>query len=223
MVRVPVRLVSWEDVEGWCFELAERIRASGWLPDFVVAIARGGYVPARLLCDYLGVDRLASIQVKHWPSAAERAERAEVKVPLEVDLSGLRVLIVDDIADTGDSIIVARDYIVRRCRPREVRVATMQWISSVCKIRPDYFVDEVKEWVWYQYPWTRLEDTVQFIRRIVREEKLSEFTYDEIVAKFREWYGVDMGERIYRAALDMLVRLGDLEFRDGRYRVLKVR
>ncbi|MBP1449471.1 MAG: phosphoribosyltransferase, partial [Thermoproteus sp.] len=73
MPKIPVKVVEWDDVVSWAKRLADVIKASGWRPDAVVAIARGGYVPARLLCDFLGVQDLLSVQVVHWPAAAQVA------------------------------------------------------------------------------------------------------------------------------------------------------
>jgi len=222
--RVNCKLVSWEEVVEWCRKLAEAIKKSKWTPDLVVAIARGGYVPARLLCDFLDIHDLVSVQVLHWGRAAEITAKAHVKHPFTLNADGKKILIVDDICDTGDSIIVAREFIKENWKPAEIRVATMQWISSVAKIKPDYYVDEVKEWVWYQYPWTRLEDTINFIEKIVTEVKekegKTEWSKDEIIEKFKEWYGIDVGEHYYRLALEKLVEEGKLEpIGAGRYRV----
>jgi len=60
--RVPTKLVSWEDIVKWSRELARKIKKSGFIPDVIVAVARGGFVPARLLCDFLNVENLLSIQ-----------------------------------------------------------------------------------------------------------------------------------------------------------------
>ncbi|MEM3893450.1 MAG: phosphoribosyltransferase, partial [Thermofilum sp.] len=144
MPKVNTKLVSWEEVVTWVRKLADAIQASGFKPDVVVAVARGGYVPARLLCDFLDVHDLVSLQILHWGRAAEITAEAHVKYPYTLDLSGKRVLIVDDIVDTGDSVIVAREFVLRNWRPFEVRVAAMQWISPVAKIKPDYFVEEVR-------------------------------------------------------------------------------
>ena len=54
---------SWEDVELLSEELAQKIVESGYEADIVVAISRGGFDPARILCDQLGIRRLASVQV----------------------------------------------------------------------------------------------------------------------------------------------------------------
>jgi hypoxanthine phosphoribosyltransferase len=214
--RVNTKLVLWEEVVEWCRKLSEVIKASGYKPDLIVAIARGGYVPARLLCDFLDVHDLASLQVLHWGKAAEITAVAHVKYPYSLNLEGKQVLLVDDIVDTGDSVIVARDYILSNWRPAELKIAAMQWISPVAKIKPDYYVEEVKEWVWYQYPWTRAEDTTNFLEKIVREgakEGKTSWTLGELVARFKETYGTDVGEAYYRIALERLVESGLLERR----------
>ena len=224
MAKVNCKLVSWDEVVGWCRELALKVKASGWRPDLVVAIARGGYVPARLLCDFLDIHDLVSVQVLHWGRAAEITAKAHIKHPYTLELSGKRVLLVDDICDTGDSIIVAKDFITNHWKPAEIRVATMQWISPVAKIKPDYYVDEVKEWIWYQYPWTRLEDTVNFIEKIITEAKEKEgkceWSKDDIINTFKEYYGIDVGEHYYILAIEKLVEEGKLERIDeNRYKV----
>ncbi|WP_069807166.1 phosphoribosyltransferase [Vulcanisaeta thermophila] len=192
MVKVPIKIVSWDEITEWSRALAMKIRESGWRPDIIVAIARGGYAPARLLCDYLGVMDLVSLQVVHWPSTAQVAERAYIKYALSVDLSGKRVLVVDDIVDTGDSIQLAKDYIERNNKGAEVRTAALQWISTVAKFKPDYWAIEVRDWAWFVYPWNTTEDMTNFIRRVLTEEgKLGkrEWSLNELINKLVEWYG----------------------------------
>lgn len=219
MPKVNTKLVKWSEVVEWARSLSQMIEESGWRPDIVVAISRGGFVPARLVCDFMDIHDLVSIQVLHWGRAAEITAKAHVKYPLNIDLSGKKVLIVDDICDTGDSIIVARDYIKEHCNPAEIRVAVMQWISPVAKIKPDYYVEEVKTWVWYQYTWTRAEDTANFIEKIATEygkEGKREWTREELIQAFKEWYGIDVGEAYYDIAIERLVKEGKLERRGGK-------
>jgi len=217
--RVPVKLVTWEEIVEWSWGLAEKIRQSGYKPDIVIAIARGGYVPARLICDFLGIENLVSIQSQHWVEAAAKGERAIIKFEYMIDLRGLKALLVDDIVDTGESVILAKKFIEEKWRPDELRVAVLQWISPVAKFRPDYFYIEVKDWVWFQYPWTRLEDVTQFIKRMVttelKEKGRRRWSYDEIKKGFREWYGIEVDERYYRRAVENLVELGLLVREEG--------
>ncbi|MEB3788735.1 MAG: phosphoribosyltransferase [Desulfurococcales archaeon] len=194
MVKVPVKIVSWDEIVEWTKGLSQEIKDSGWRPDVVVAVARGGYVPARLLCDFLDITDLLSVQSQHWTEAARAAEKAILKYPYKVDMEGKNVLVVDDIVDTGETLLLARDYIRREWRPVEVKVAALQWISPVAKFEPDYYYLEVRDWTWFQYPWTRLEDLQQFIARILREDERfkdrDEVSLAELVDVFVEWYGV---------------------------------
>ena len=225
MARVPVKLVTWEEVVEWSRGLARRIRESGYRPTVIIAVARGGYVPARLLADFLYVSNMLSIQSQHWTEAAKAAEKAILKFPYTVDLRGHRALLVDDIVDTGETLLLARDYILENWRPDELRVAALQWISPVAKFKPDYYYLEVREWTWFQYPWTRLEDVMQFIRRMLEEEAREsgrlEWSLEEIRGKFREWYGIDVEDFYYSDAVELLVEQGFLRpLGGGRYRVV---
>ena len=224
MARVPVKLVKWNDIVEWSRGLAKLIIESGYKPSIIIAVARGGYVPARLLADFLGVENMISIQSQHWTEAAKAAEKAILKFPFRVDLRGYKALLVDDIIDTGETVLLAKRYIENEWKPDELRVAALQWISPIAKLKPDYYYLEVKEWVWFQYPWTRLEDTMQFINRMLREtakEKgVKEFTYEEIKSLFREWYNIEVEDFYYREALDMLLEKGILVKRGNKYIVV---
>ncbi len=224
MARVPVKLVSWEEIVEWSRGLAEAIRRDGYKPDLVVAVSRGGFVPARLLCDFLDVTDLLSVQSQHWVEAARAAERAILRHPYKIDAGGMRVLVVDDIVDTGETLRLARDFVEREWGPREVRTAALQWISTVAKFKPDYYYLEVREWTWFQYPWTRLEDSMQFIARIFREDERVRGRWvpeEELRALFREWYGVDPGDLgfYWRLALERLAEKGVLEAGPEGYRL----
>ena len=61
MHKLSCELVSLRTLYEFCYHLALKIRDSGYRPDIVVAIARGGFVPARFVCDFLGLSRLARI------------------------------------------------------------------------------------------------------------------------------------------------------------------
>ncbi|MEM0199400.1 MAG: phosphoribosyltransferase [Desulfurococcaceae archaeon] len=228
MVRVKTKLVTWEEIVDWSMHLAEIIRNDGYIPDIVVAVARGGFVPARLICDFLGVENLLSLQSQHWTEAAKMEEKAILRFPYKVNADELKVLVVDDIVDTGETLKLARDYIRDNWNPRDVRTAALQWISPVAKFKPDYYYIEVKEWTWFQYPWTRLEDTYQFIKRMMtetyKETGKREWTYSEIVEGFKQWYGIDVGDVYYTRALRVLIEKRIIEHDEARgvYRLITV-
>jgi hypothetical protein len=219
-----VKLVSWEEIVEWSRGLARKIKESGYRPTVIIAVARGGYVPARLLADFLNVTNMLSIQSQHWTEAAKAAEKAILKFPYKVDLSEHDALLVDDIVDTGDTLLLAREYILKNWKPRTLKIATLQWISAVAKFKPDYYYIEVKDWAWFQYPWTRLEDVTQFIERMLREEAKETgkktWTLSEIKEKFYEWYGIRVEEYYYHDALDLLEEKGVIKKEKNNYKLL---
>ena len=89
----------------------------------------------------------------------------------------------------------------------------------MAKIKPDYYYIEVKEWIWFQYPWTRLEDVTQFIKRIIEasynERKKSVWTLDEIMREFEEWYGIRVSDMYFNNAIDMLAKKGIVKKMDN--------
>ncbi|MEB2793054.1 MAG: phosphoribosyltransferase [Caldisphaeraceae archaeon] len=222
MAKVPVKLVSWDEIADWSLNLAKKIEESGWLPDIIVAVARGGYVPARLLCDYLGVNDLLSLQSQHWVEAAKATQKAILRHAYAIETPGKNILVVDDIVDTGETLSLAKDFIERSWKPEGVRTAALQWISSVAKYRPDYYLIEVKDWSWFQYPWTRLEDVMEFIVKIFREDKRAKVGLNthELEKVFTEWYGIEPSRlgMYWDLALSKLRKQGKIERVNDRYK-----
>ncbi len=164
----PCVLVTWDEAYKLARKLAFAIRESGYRPDLIIAIGRGGYVPGRVVADFLLHDLLTSMKIEHWGEAAYRKEEAVVRFPLAVGVSGKKLLIVDDVTDTGDTLKTAIEY-VRRDKPAEVRTAVLQH-KSVSHYEPDYYADCVREWKWIIYPWAVHEDLVGFVERVLGEK-----------------------------------------------------
>ncbi|MDT8357776.1 MAG: phosphoribosyltransferase, partial [Methanomicrobiaceae archaeon] len=78
-------LVAWEESARLARVLSLAIRASGYRPDLVVAIGRGGYVPARVVSDYLLFRDLTTIKMEHWGVAATIDEQAHIRFGLSTD------------------------------------------------------------------------------------------------------------------------------------------
>lgn len=189
---MPVKLVSWSEIVDWTFNLSKKIEDSGYRPDIVVAVARGGYVPARLICDFMGISDLLSVQSQHWVEAAKVTQKAILRHPFKIDAENKNILIVDDIVDTGETLKLAKEFVLENWKPNDARTASLQWISPVAKYKPDYYLIEVKDWAWFQYPWTRLEDVMEFIERIFKEDERTKqgISDEEFKKVFSEWYGI---------------------------------
>jgi hypothetical protein len=164
--KFDCEVMSWDNFQSLAEETARKIVESSYELDFMVGLARGGWVLSRVLCDYLGVKDLVSLKVEHWGVTATPDGKARIKYPFDVDLTDRRVLVVDDITDTGESMIVAMDYI-KTLNPLEVKTAALQHITG-SKFTPDYYGDIIS-WRWVIFPWNYVEDMCNIIQKM--EEK----------------------------------------------------
>jgi uncharacterized protein len=159
----PMRceLISWQDFQRLACKLAGVIADDGFDVELIVAIARGGLVPARVIADYLGVMNVASFRIEHY-RGSERTPRAMLRNPLSAEIAGRRVLLVDDVSDSGETFEVGLRHL-RECLPdAEIRTATLHH-KITSRYVPDYFAAKVIKWRWITYPWAMIEDLGGFI------------------------------------------------------------
>jgi hypoxanthine phosphoribosyltransferase len=162
--RFACEIVSLDDVYALSWVLAQTIRASDFEPDLVVAVARGGFIPARLLCDFLGLHDLASLQVRHYTAGARKQPTARVVAPLTREVAGRRVLVVDDVNDTGDTLVEVR-RVLAEAGAREVRSAVLDE-KEASSVRVDFRARTLERWHWIIYQWALLEDVTGFLDRM---------------------------------------------------------
>ncbi len=155
-------VVSWSAFYALARRLARKIIDSGYQPELIVAIGRGGYVPGRVLSDFLGQMDLTSFKIEHYRNA-QKQSAARVRYPLTADVAGRRVLLVDDVADSGETFAVALDHLNSRGAPAEIRSAVLHY-KTVSPYIPDYYAQKAIKWRWIIYPWAVAEDVGSFIR-----------------------------------------------------------
>lgn len=152
------KVVSWDEVHGWTSDLVKKIKATKFNLDAVVGITRGGWAPARLVCDLLVIKNLYSVKTEHWGVTATPDGNARIAQPLSADVKDKNVLVIDDITDTGQSLILAMKH-VKGFKPKEIRSATLLHIAH-SKIIPDFYGEFIPEtdWAWFIFPWNINED-----------------------------------------------------------------
>ncbi len=155
-------VISWTSVHDLARRLARKVFDSGYRPEVIVAIARGGWIPGRILSDFLGQMDLTSFKIEHYRNA-QKVKAAQVRYPLAADVAGRRVLLVDDVADSGETFAVALEHLNSRGAPAELRTAVLHYKTSSPYV-PDYYAKKVVKWRWIIYPWAVAEDIGSFIR-----------------------------------------------------------
>jgi len=163
------------EVEKLCYELAEKIRESNYNFDIIVAIGRGGWVPARYLADYLGnIMNVSHMKIEHYVGIA-KTTTARITEEVSTNVRGKRILLVDDVPDTGDSVVMAKKYLLKK-GAKEVRVACIHY-KPWSTIKPEYFIKMTKCWV--IYPWMRKEN-LEELKKLGADLKKTKIPMSEV-------------------------------------------
>jgi len=239
MVVYPVKHVSWKEVVEWSSILADKVKVSGFRPDIVVAIGRGGYVVSRLICDFLNIDKLIALPLR-WSdnrsagsyladlikcfyrfkgpevgvciAEVVKSLRIEIPVNIRIELSGLKTLAVEEISATGMHLAKAKE-LLSTWGAISVKTAALVWKASTSSMRPDYTFIKTPSFVWFQFPWSRLSDYMQFAVVVIEESigKGKVFDLDSVAELFFVWYGFRPDYEYLRKALERLVENGFLK------------
>lgn len=155
MTAVPPREVretlTWGELGSACRHLAALVAADGYRPDIVLAIARGGLFVAGGLGYALSVKNIYVMNVEYYTGIDERLPLpvALPPTPAMVDIEDAKLLIADDVADTGHTLAFVHDF----CRGKvdEVRSAVLyQKPRSV--IECEYVWRRTSRWI--DFPWS---------------------------------------------------------------------
>lgn len=216
--KFKCKFVTWDDIVRWVKDVAQKVRESGYKPEVIVALARGGWIPGRLMCDHLLVKDLYSLKTEHWGITATRDGRAKVVHDVPVSLKNKKVLIMDDITDTGQSLNLAFEY-VKRHNPAEVKTAAMLHITH-SKFVPDYYSEEVPadDWTWFIFPWNYYEDMRNLTTQILKE---GEKNLEEIKELFKRYHDLDVTNEQLQEVLDLMEKEGFVKRVGDRWALIK--
>ncbi len=205
------KVVSFDEISKWTLDVARQIQDCGCRPTVIVGLTRGGWVPARLLCDHLHVKKLYAVKTEHWGMTANPDGIALLTQELNTPVSDESVLVVDDITDTGESLKLAVKHL-REKGPQEVSTATLLHITH-SKIEPDFYSVKVseKDWTWFIFPWNLHEDLRTLLPKTLNEPK----TEEEVRHAFKDQFQVDLTEELVRTTLKHLEGDGAVQ-RKGR-------
>jgi hypoxanthine phosphoribosyltransferase len=154
-------VVSWEHIYDLAVKLAAQIDESGAHHDCIVGVSRGGLIPARLLSDLLNLKELYVMGVVYYLEAGRRAGNPVITFPVQGEVRGRRVLLTDDVADSGDSLLVAREHL-RQAGASRVLTATL-YCKPWSRLKPDFFAETTEAWI--VFPWERMEFTLERVQQ----------------------------------------------------------
>jgi hypoxanthine-guanine phosphoribosyltransferase len=164
------RKVSWSEFQGLVANICRDIANSEWRPDYIVGITRGGLLPAVMISQYFNVP-CEALKVSLRDNGGEHATESNLWMA-EDAFNGKKILVVDDINDTGATVNWIIDDWCGSCVSdkrwedvwnRNVRFATVfDNLASNAKIEMNYIGEEINKAernIWIDFPfenwWTK--------------------------------------------------------------------
>src|SRR5262249_50809379 len=148
---VEHEVMSWDDLGAGSRELAEQVVRDGYRPDIVLGIARGRLLVAGACAYAADVKNTFTMTVEFYPGIDERLPMPMLLPPVPdlVDLHEARVLIADDVADTGATLALVKDFCEGKVA--EVRCAVL-YEKSRSTVRCEYVWSRTDRWI--EFPWS---------------------------------------------------------------------
>ncbi|HAH17345.1 MAG: phosphoribosyltransferase [Chloroflexi bacterium] len=150
-------ILTWELFGTASRELATMVAESGYEPDIILAIARGGLLPAGALGYALSVKNTYTLNVEFYTGIDERLPMPIMlpPVPSLVDVSGARILVVDDVADTGRTLKLVNEFCEGKVADSKIAVLYEKPHSEV---KCDFVWRYTDKWV--NFPWSDKDPVV---------------------------------------------------------------
>ena len=151
MSDAPHEVMTWDELGHGVRDLAAAVRADGFVPELVLGIARGGLLVAGALGYALDIKNTFTMNVEFYTGIDERLDMPMIlpPVPELVDLEEARVLIADDVADTGLTLRLVKDFCAGKVG--EVRCAVL-YEKPRSVVSCEYVWRRTDRWI--DFPWS---------------------------------------------------------------------
>lgn len=169
---------SWDQIYDFLLNIAKRIRRNGFKPDIILGVSRGGWPPARVMSDLLENPNVVNVAAEFYIGVAETRDKPVITQPVSVSVKDKKVLVVDDIADTGQSLKLVLSHLEEE-GASEVKTTTIYYKPWSALI-PDYYEKETTLWI--IFPWERKETVKKIIERYKRQGSPIDVAKEKLVS-----------------------------------------
>jgi uncharacterized protein len=149
MPQTEVLDMSWEFFGELCRVLAVKVATSGYMPDLIVGIAKAGVIPGAVVASILRCD-FYSLKISRDLGGEKARVRPKILSAAPKEAQGKRVLIVDEICTSGETLRMATNAL-RQVKPLELMTATS--LTKQGGHKPDFYALETDAMV--IFPWDR--------------------------------------------------------------------
>ncbi|MEI7621836.1 MAG: phosphoribosyltransferase family protein [Candidatus Moraniibacteriota bacterium] len=145
--------ISWAEIENAIDDLATQIKQANFEADYIIGIASGGLVPLGLLAKKMNFKNVLTVTARSYQG--ETQGELEISYLPAIDLRGKKILLIDELADSGETLKKLSAVMVEHYQPSELRTATLVTNIKNCKFLPDFNGIEVD--CWMVIPWDKTE------------------------------------------------------------------
>ena len=138
---------TWEEMGEICLDLGVEILESGKKFDTLITLAKGGWTWARTMADILQVFELSSFKLSFYDSMlpGKKLTKPMLEIPLSIPLAKKRVILFDDVNDSGESLEYTLKYL-DHFGPASITTATL-FHKPNAKIKPNFVGSETDAWI----------------------------------------------------------------------------
>jgi hypoxanthine phosphoribosyltransferase len=158
---------TWAQIEQLTQTITQHIKKDNYTPDTIIGISRGGIIPARLLSDKLCNPNLTTLKIEHWGKPGKITQKARITQKINTNIKNKKILIVDDLTDTGDTLQKAITH-TKTLGATQIKTATLHH-KTTSNITPDYYGKKLSKWTWIIYPWMQHEDACEFVKKAITQ------------------------------------------------------
>ena len=168
---------TWNRMFDMLIGLADKVRVNSFKPDILVGISRGGWIPTRVLSDLLENPYITSVGVEFYVGVYETNREPILTQPLSVSATNKKILLVDDVVDTGKSAMLIKSHLVGE-GARETKLLTLYY-KPWSVVKPDFYGKETSDWI--VFPWEIKETLRKLVEKCKDKPELATETTSRLI------------------------------------------
>jgi len=143
-----INTYTWEDIHKACDNLYDKIKHKKY--DAILAVSRGGLIPAAILAYNLNIKKVTTIAVRTYDEDRVKLLDFSILSQPDFDIMNGKVLVVDDLIETGETIKIIKDL---DWKTNNIELDFVVLYSKGFNADINYYGEEVDSFNWISFPW----------------------------------------------------------------------
>ncbi|MGZ4851185.1 MAG: phosphoribosyltransferase [Candidatus Bathyarchaeia archaeon] len=167
----------WNQIYDMLVELSQKIHDCGFDSEVIVGISRGGLIPSRILSDLLENPHITSVTAEFYVGVNETNCEPKLVQPIPISVFDKKILLVDDVADSGRNAMLIKDYLCRE-KMKELKILTLYY-KPWSKLVPDFYSEKTSNWI--VFPWEIKETLRKLLNKCNETQEPFENAFSKLI------------------------------------------